>query len=99
MTGNGDHPIMIVLNTQATNCVAIGTIESTDTYGFNIYHTASGAQNLSFTDAVEQYAVTGGVPKYLEFFEDDKTLIEQIKNSVNFHFILLHNFSEFTISG
>ena len=39
-------------------------------------------QNLSFTDAVEQYAVTGGVPKYLEFFEDDKTLIEQIKNAV-----------------
>ena len=28
------------------------------------------------------YAVTGGVPKYLEFFEDDKTLIEQIKNAV-----------------
>lgn len=24
-------------------------------------------QNLSFTDAVKQYAVTGGVPKYLEF--------------------------------
>lgn len=39
-------------------------------------------QNLSFTDAVEQYAVTGGAPKYLEFFEDDKTLIEQIKNAV-----------------
>ena len=39
-------------------------------------------QDLSFTDAVEQYAVTGGVPKYLEFFEDDRTLIEQIKNAV-----------------
>ena len=51
MTGNGDHPIMIVLNTQATNCDATGIIESTDTYGFNIYHTASGAQNLSFTDS------------------------------------------------
>lgn len=26
------------------------------------------AQNLSFEQAVEQYAITGGVPKYMEFF-------------------------------
>lgn len=25
------------------------------------------AQNLSFEQAVEQYAITGGVPKYMEF--------------------------------
>lgn len=39
-------------------------------------------QNLSFTGSVEQYAVTGGVPKYLEFFEDGRELTEQIKDAV-----------------
>ena len=39
-------------------------------------------QDLSFADAVEQYAVTGGVPKYLEFFEDRRGLMEQIKDAV-----------------
>lgn len=39
-------------------------------------------QNLSFTEAVEQYSVTGGVPKYLEFFDDKKPLYEQITNTV-----------------
>ena len=39
-------------------------------------------QNLSFTESVEQYAVTGGVPKYLEFFEDGGELTEQIKDAV-----------------
>ena len=39
-------------------------------------------QNLSFTESVEQYAVTGGVPKYLEFFEDGRELTEQIKDAV-----------------
>lgn len=39
-------------------------------------------QNLSFTGSVEQYAVTGGVPKYLEFFEDGRELPEQIKDAV-----------------
>lgn len=37
---------------------------------------------LPFDKAVEQYAVTGGVPKYLEFFADGRDLIDQIKNSV-----------------
>lgn len=39
-------------------------------------------QSLAFTESVEQYAVTGGVPKYLEFFEDGRELTEQIKDAV-----------------
>ncbi len=39
-------------------------------------------QSLLFTESVEQYAVTGGVPKYLEFFEDGRELTEQIKDAV-----------------
>lgn len=40
------------------------------------------AQNLPFEQAVEQYALTGGVPKYLEFFEDGRPLEEQLKDAV-----------------
>ena len=40
------------------------------------------AQNLSFEQAAEQYAITGGVPKYLEFFESDLSLEEQIKDNI-----------------
>lgn len=40
------------------------------------------AGNLPFDRAVEQYAVTGGVPKYLEFFDDKRPLPEQIKNII-----------------
>lgn len=40
------------------------------------------SQKMSFEQAVERYAITGGVPKYLEFFEDDSTLEEQIKKVV-----------------
>lgn len=40
------------------------------------------AQKLPFEKAVEQYAVTGGVPKYLEFFEDDRKLEEQLRDTV-----------------
>lgn len=39
-------------------------------------------QNIPFNQALEQYAITGGVPKYLEFFEDDRTLEEQLKDAV-----------------
>ena len=39
-------------------------------------------QDLPFDKAVEQYAVTGGVPKYLEFFQDDRNLLDQIKDVV-----------------
>ncbi len=39
-------------------------------------------QELPFDQAVEQYSVTGGVPKYLEFFEDGKELEEQLKATV-----------------
>ena len=39
-------------------------------------------QKLSFTDAVEQYSVTGGVPKYLEFFDSSKPLYDEIQNTV-----------------
>lgn len=40
------------------------------------------AKSLSFDKMVEQYAITGGVPKYLEFFDDDKDLIDQLKDTV-----------------
>lgn len=39
-------------------------------------------QEMSFEKAVEQYSVTGGVPKYLEFFEDGRVLEEQLKENV-----------------
>ena len=39
-------------------------------------------QNLPFDKAAEQYAVTGGIPKYLEFFEDNRELVEQLKDTV-----------------
>ena len=39
-------------------------------------------QKLPFDKAVEQYAVTGGIPKYLEFFEDNRELVEQLKDTV-----------------
>ena len=38
--------------------------------------------DLSFDEAVKQYAVTGGVPKYMEFFQDKKELIDQLKEVV-----------------
>lgn len=40
------------------------------------------AQELSFEAAVEQYSVTGGVPKYLEFFEDGQNLTQQLMETV-----------------
>lgn len=40
------------------------------------------AQNLPFEQAVEQFALTGGVPKYLDFFEDGRPLEEQLKDAV-----------------
>ena len=36
----------------------------------------------SFSELVELYAVTGGVPKYMEFFDNDSTLIENIAYTV-----------------
>lgn len=44
----------------------------------SIYET----QNLPFEQAVEQFALTGGVLKYLEFFEDGRPLEEQLKDAV-----------------
>ena len=38
------------------------------------------ARKLSFSDAVEQYAVTGGVPKYLEMFNDQEPLLSQLES-------------------
>ena len=40
------------------------------------------AQNLPFERAVEQYAITGGVPKYMEFFQTEEPLLEQIRRVV-----------------
>ena len=39
-------------------------------------------QEIPFDRAVERYAVTGGVPKYLEFFQDDRELLDQIKEVI-----------------
>lgn len=36
----------------------------------------------SFAKVVELYAVTGGVPKYMEFFDNDNTLMENIARTV-----------------
>ncbi len=44
----------------------------------DVYH----ALKLPFEKTAELYAVTGGVPKYLEFFQDDRDLIDQIKDAV-----------------
>lgn len=46
------------------------------------FTTVYANQKLSFTDAVEQYSITGGVPKYMEFFSDGQPLYEQIKENV-----------------
>lgn len=43
-----------------------------------VYH----AQSLPFEAAVAQYAVTGGVPKYLEFFDIKRPLMEQIQEVI-----------------
>lgn len=39
------------------------------------------AQQIPFSEAVEQYSVTGGVPKYLEFFQDNRGLMDQLKET------------------
>lgn len=39
-------------------------------------------QKLSFEEAAEQYSITGGVPKYMEFFSDGQPVYEQIKENV-----------------
>lgn len=40
------------------------------------------SRSCPFDRVVEQYAVTGGVPKYLEFFQDDRDLLDQLKDVV-----------------
>lgn len=39
-------------------------------------------QQCSFEQAVTQYAVTGGVPKYLEFFRENEDFIRQLRQAV-----------------
>ncbi|MBQ7340820.1 MAG: ATP-binding protein [Oscillospiraceae bacterium] len=46
------------------------------------FSTVMDNQKLSFTDSVEQYAVTGGVPKYMEFFTGIDSLYAQIECTV-----------------
>ena len=36
-------------------------------------------ENMSYRDLVEHYAVTGGVPKYIELFDGRKNIFEEIK--------------------
>ena len=40
------------------------------------------AQSLSFEDAVKQYSITGGVPKYLEFFNERDDLLQQVESVI-----------------
>jgi len=40
------------------------------------------AGGLSFEKAAEQYALTGGVPKYLEFFDGDRDFTRQLTENV-----------------
>ena len=37
---------------------------------------------LSFDNAVKEYAITGGVPKYLELFDNTADFIQQIKDII-----------------
>lgn len=46
------------------------------------FETVYANQKLSFTEAVEQYSITGGVPKYMEFFQGNDTLYSQIESTV-----------------
>jgi hypothetical protein len=39
-------------------------------------------QDLSFENSVIQYSVTGGVPKYMEFFDENESFMEQMKENV-----------------
>lgn len=39
-------------------------------------------RNMSFPEVVEMYSVTGGVPKYLEFFDNSETLAENISSAI-----------------
>lgn len=41
-----------------------------------------GFRNLRFNELVSLYAVTGGVPKYLEFFDNNLGIFENIKNEI-----------------
>lgn len=41
-----------------------------------------GFRNLRFNELVSLYAVTGGVPKYLEFFDNNLGFLENIKNEI-----------------
>lgn len=40
------------------------------------------AQNRSFSEAVERYSITGGVPKYMEFFEQGVALMKQVEDVI-----------------
>lgn len=64
---------MIVLYGRRTAQMRLAPLPFTDVYD---------ALALPFDKAVEQYAVTGGVPKYLEFFEDGRDLVDQLKDVV-----------------
>ena len=39
-------------------------------------------ESLSFDDQIQQYAVTGGVPKYIELFKKEKDIYTAINNNV-----------------
>jgi AAA+ ATPase superfamily predicted ATPase len=47
---------------------------------FSFYHEFN--ESLSFDELLEQYAVTGGVPKYIELFDKKKSIYASIKDNI-----------------
>ncbi len=47
---------------------------------FSYYHEFN--ESLSFDEQVQQYAVTGGVPKYIELFDTKKDILTSIKDNI-----------------
>lgn len=47
---------------------------------FSFYHEFD--ESLSLNEQIEQYAVTGGVPKYIELFERKKDIYSSIKDNI-----------------
>ena len=47
---------------------------------FSFYHEFD--ESLSFDELLEQYAVTGGVPKYIELFDKKKSIYASIKDNI-----------------
>lgn len=63
---------------------------------FEYYH--EFAPSLSRDDLIQRYAVTGGVPRYAELFNEHDPLMEQIQTKILDPSALLYNEPEFLLS-